>query len=1220
MRVKHVHVLIMAALLSLVKHMKSACIYDNPYANKLTLSPTQLTQYKLTDECAYTCNTGYYGDFCETVLNQQQVSRGPWNARGYYTENSVLKEMTISITDLTQVQYSWSDSILLGLNQAGYSSSGLIEISLYTFTKKTVLTGTLSALQVRNGIAFVAQGATPGPYNIATYTRTTGQAYTWMPIPEKAFKIEISLDKGMNTSFVYTYSSKLLLCYPNGTYTTWDNSVNGITGMACGIDCPNSLYVTVGNTLKKYVGAVSTVLFTTQSSFFNCMASIPSLNTIIFRHNTFLTQLSLTGGPGQTPIYTDLLTLPTNIAVCSMDASDSNAQFMLIESGIIKTLSALQKRCSYKQTSLAIKSTNVSYCTDCPIPPTNAYHVIDSVTCEWLCSTGYKKLGGKCVSPLATPCSQFYRYSNGVCIPSVLPWAASGKYVTGLVADTVRSITPANSAPYVLAAAKDSSYMYLAASGGIYRSISNVFEGGQITLSGPAIPTTVCSSTSYSRDPHYISHQDGILWIGYKTRSLTKYCLWAVNTTAPNLGKIIQFWDVGAKVCSVVDVENSDTVYVLFCGANYIMKSSTKSSALSLMAGNLGPGYVDGDLISSKFNAPSSMVTHNSLLYVTDQGNCLIREIDVLRDTVYTVSGLPGICERSDSDSSSGKATVVYPRSLIYTPYDGYFLFADMYSSETSITVRQFHAPTSTIKTIARATQSDTTSLLFFSDKIMIFSQQTYYTLASSSATCPNGTMAVTGGALSQDACTLCPSGQYTPSGGSCLACTTPTCTSPGQIVVACTSTKNSYCGLCTNKPATGAVYTGPGDTETGECPWAYTSPCPIGLYLNSSLGYCVNCPSWSTTTATGRTSISQCVCLAGGAFVSGSCVIPSPYSPSGLYSTLNSALSILGSQCSYTSIDEPSNICPCQPGEYISQIYPKICSACPSGLYSASGIYCQACPTYQEPSLDLSACRCTKGSTDIGLSVLTPQCYCTIGQWFGTVTGCASCPQNTFKSDMTLVNANTATTLCTACAAGTYSETGSSTCLACPYGTYRETWRDKCTECSPGYYATKPTTGALCTACVSSCQGAKQSACPTKSTNPSLLYTCSECPPIRANSFPNGKDDCATDCQPGYYDREGVCTACRTFSSSTCSAGYIHTACGKYTDADCAACFNVTKPIYYSEWSLVPSYPSGPNSMCNWKCQAGYTARSAKWVDASSLEWECVEDGSWSLWNLFTL
>jgi hypothetical protein len=193
----------------------------------------------------------------------------------------------------------------------------------------------------------------------------------------------------------------------------------------------------------------------------------------------------------------------------------------------------------------------------------------------------------------------------------------------------------------------------------------------------------------------------------------------------------------------------------------------------------------------------------------------------------------------------------------------------------------------------------------------MIFSQSTFYSLSSSSVNCPNGTMAVTGGALSKDACTMCPSGQYTANGGSCLACTTPTCSSPGQIVVQCSATKDSYCGSCTNKPASGAMYTGPGDTETGECPWSYTAPCPIGLYLNSSLGYCVNCPSWPTTTEIGRTSISQCVCLAGGAFVGGSCVIPSPYSPSGLYDSLNSALSILGSQCSYTSIDKPSNICP---------------------------------------------------------------------------------------------------------------------------------------------------------------------------------------------------------------------------------------------------------------------------------------------------------------------
>ena len=229
------------------------CAYYNPSPNKLILSQAQLTRYNLTDGCSYTCNTGYYGDFCENTLDTPRVvSPGPWNTKGYYTDSSILKSMTIDVSVLSQVQYSTSNSVLLGLRLSG-QSSWLVEVSLYTFTQKTVLIGGFTALKVINGVAYLARTLTGGGFDIAYYTGTVDQIVSVMRIPISAYNFEMHSDKGINTSFVYSSINRsITACYQDGTYTTWATGVDGLTGMTCGADCPNAIYASVGSRLIRY--------------------------------------------------------------------------------------------------------------------------------------------------------------------------------------------------------------------------------------------------------------------------------------------------------------------------------------------------------------------------------------------------------------------------------------------------------------------------------------------------------------------------------------------------------------------------------------------------------------------------------------------------------------------------------------------------------------------------------------------------------------------------------------------------------------------------------------------------------------------------------------------------------------------------------------------------------------------------------------------------------
>ena len=1251
---------------------QSTCGTVMPYQNMQYLTSPQLTQYGLTDPCSVVCAPGYFGDFCTPIPTIPTTPQGPWNLAGYYTSGpGVFKTMTLSLSSsLTQVSYTSSESTLVALYNQQLYGSALVLISLVNRRQKTILSapagGYLDALQVRYGRIFVARTMTnQGPYDIAEVTGAleTGPYgfTTYTTIPVRASFIEIFQDKGMNTTFIYSIDTpaqnQLKACYPGTGCVTWAMIV-GVTGMVCGMDCPNAIYVASKTNVLK-VTSTDTTTLVSSSTVINCMSSVPELNTVLFRTSTFVQQLSAASSVAQNILYPSVLTLDTPAtpctACCSLDVSDSASQIMLIEGGKINTIEAVQIPCMYETTSPSIVSNDPTDCTACPEPPDNAYIIPSSQTCQWRCMQGFTSLGSQCVAlDSGYPCQRYFVYRDGVCIPSTFPWAQVGRYVDyqngGLKQGVTFTISPSVGnlyPPYITAAGGGVSF--LAMSQNLYASVrdSNVWQ-----LLSPSLLTTPSPICGYSTNNYYsyLTQQGGYLWVGFSLFNISprQYCVWALNVGQLISGAVsgtgwnpatqfkpalAQFWVPAGKVCSVAG-EQSGGVYFLLCNTGYILKSSMASNALSLLAGQIRSGYADGPLLKSLFNAPTSLLAYGGRVYVTDTGNCLIREIDPVRGIVSTVAGAAGVCERQDGIGSglgSGKTGLMHPRNFTPTPYDGFFLFLDQGTGESYPTIRQFHAGTGAVRTIKKLNNQNINSLLSFTDRLsVVYNDNALFTLSLQTLPCPEGSVSREGGAFSASDCITCTNGFYA-SGDTCQPCTQVTCTDVGRRPVQCKGNSDSYCGYCSNKPAgTSSAYTGPATVYDGwtDCPWVYTPPCPVGYYKSGA--QCLLCPPWSTTISTGATGISQCKCISGSMDANFTCIVPSSYTalpPRCNPLTQCQAASVpsfpfpIIETCSSSFIDSPDGVCLCQPGEYIAQIYPKVCALCPAYLYSPNGQNCLVCPPYAEPSLDGTACRCISGTKDTALTARNPTCVCDAGMGFSAQRGCYQCVENTYNSASLLLTSTPwlQTKFCVPCAPGTYAGTGQSACTACPAGKYRESGMAACSECSKGKYATDPTRGSSCTSCQTQCQGLKQSQCPT---DPSL-YVCSACPPVRANAVYNGADDCASSCRSGYYEdfeRNGDCVRCTTFNSVTCPAGNVLVPCGKYNDASCAPCANKSKPVYFSEWYQDNLELGVASKGCSWRCVDGYVEQRSPGADQDNGVWMCVKIRGFSVFDLFTI
>ena len=164
---------------------------------------------------------------------------------------------------------------------------------------------------------------------------------------------------------------------------------------------------------------------------------------------------------------------------------------------------------------------------------------------------------------------------------------------------------------------------------------------------------------------------------------------------------------------------------ILQCNVGYILQSNLSSNTLRILAGQGCFGYADGMPQTSLFNSLTLIIAHSQRVYVTDTGNCLIREIDPVSGIVSTVAGVAGVCERQDGL----RAGLRYPSNFTPTQYDGFFVFMDQGPDEAAPTLRQFHADSAYVRTIQSLKTQPVSSLLCFADRLSVVSANTFYDL-----------------------------------------------------------------------------------------------------------------------------------------------------------------------------------------------------------------------------------------------------------------------------------------------------------------------------------------------------------------------------------------------------------------------------------------------------------------------------------------------------------
>ena len=536
-------------------------------------------------------------------------------------------------------------------------------------------------------------------------------------------------------------------------------------------------------------------------------------------------------------------------------------------------------------------------------------------------------------------------------------------------------------------------------------------------------------------------------------------------------------------------------------------------------------------------------------------------------------------------------------------------LFLDHFPNEPYVVLRQIHIPTFTLSTIYSYVYNPNNVLASFyavpfPDRLLLVYQTQYITISPTTIQCPAGLTSLQGAAP----CSSCPFNTYSnQSTQGCQPCSTPTCTT-GQTLIACDPTQDAYCQACSNKPSN-AVYISNTDNI---CTWVYKHPCPAGYYSSPTTSTCSTCPPF-TTSQKASMGISSCTCI-NGSKTNGECIIPSPFTPPTPcdplkpcqpYTQPASPFPIL-SKCTSAIQESVYQICPCDQGSYIAQIHPKICTPCPKGLYS-TGQACLPCPLFMEPSLDQSTCRCAVGK-DTALTSLTPICACGPGMQFSFANGCTPCPQNSVSDTTLTLTQQTTTFQCTPCPEGYISS--QNICIPCPAGQYRTQYDTTCQACPKGLYAPSPSSSD-CQACQKSCGALQSNPCPTDSTH---LYTCSPCPEPRPNSTPNGQSNCATSCDPSFYELENACVPCTTYTQETCPAGYLYLPCTDFSNSACIPCTNSTMPLRNSQWTYTPSNQDGPNALCTWGCNDNYTPIKLP----SAPIWQCLQIDSWTLDDLF--
>jgi hypothetical protein len=200
----------------------------------------------------------------------------------------------------------------------------------------------------------------------------------------------------------------------------------------------------------------------------------------------------------------------------------------------------------------------------------------------------------------------------------VLPWAGQGRYVLAAAYTGPLAFPTANSPTYLLAS---EGILIHAVPGQFYQSVNG---GASWTALSFAPYTAASCQYSAQNSYYYLSTRKGLLYTAFTMQRVegTQHCLWAVNATSSPL-KVVRAWALNGALCSATG--EGDGVYALLCGYNYVAYSGLQdSSALLPVIGSQSAGYADGTFLAARLNGASSLVAHDSRLYIAAAGGTSI--------------------------------------------------------------------------------------------------------------------------------------------------------------------------------------------------------------------------------------------------------------------------------------------------------------------------------------------------------------------------------------------------------------------------------------------------------------------------------------------------------------------------------------------------------------------------------------------------------------------
>ena len=380
--------------------------------------------------------------------------------------------------------------------------------------------------------------------------------------------------------------------------------------------------------------------------------------------------------------------------------------------------------------------------------------------------------------------------------------------------------------------------------------------------------------------------------------------------------------------------------------------------------------------------------------------------------------------------------------------------------------------------------------------------------------------------------CTDCTAGTYSPTVG---ATTASTCISCGADTYSTSvgATVASTCINCAAGQISPAGSDAPEDCISPGCPAGQTGSdalncvsCEAGKYKETvSFDACTACPVNSVTLATGQTALSQCVCNRGHTGPDGGTCTACE---AGSYKATTGAL-----PCTFCAENTFSTTVAAVSAD---------CAACPANSVSVAG----------SGSIDL--CFCNAGYNQTAAHDACVECLPGFYDNALDRYECSKCPGGLYSAARGATGVET----CTACQAGTWSETGSATCQPCPARSNSSeasaflsdckcnpgsTGEDgqTCVSCPAGKY--KPGSGsAACTDC-----GAGTYSTATGAT---LVSTCIRCSPDTFQAAP-GQSACGT-CADNEMPATSTCVAHNPTSQVLCPAGYT---ANRLSPGTCTAC-----------------------------------------------------------------